>query len=97
MRTRGAPPWPIGVSQAKREDAGRAKRFAVVLDKRSHSMGERHPARVRVHHRRRSTGIAQSVRSSLRRGSLDESERWADALAEKLLTDGGDIGDDEDP
>ena len=34
---------PIGVSQAKREDAGRAKRFAVVLDKRSHSMGERQP------------------------------------------------------
>ena len=39
--------------------------------------------------------IAQSVRSSLRRRSLDESERLADAFAEKLLTDGGDIGDDE--
>ena len=39
--------------------------------------------------------IAQSVRSSLRRRSLDESERLADAFAEKLLTDGGDMGDDE--
>ena len=35
------------------------------------------------------------MRSSLRRRSLDESERLADAFAEKLLTDGGDIGDDE--
>ena len=38
---------------------------------------------------------ADGVRSSLRRRSLDESERLADAFAEKLLTDGGDIGDDE--
>ena len=50
---------------------------------------------VRVCHRRRSPRIAQSVRSSRRRRSLDESERLADAFAEKLLTDGGDIGDDE--
>ena len=39
--------------------------------------------------------LAPSVRSSLRRRSLDESERLADAFAEELLTDGGDIGDDE--
>ena len=39
--------------------------------------------------------LAPSVRSSLRRRSLDESKRLADAFAEELLTDGGDIGDDE--
>ncbi len=39
--------------------------------------------------------LAPSVRSSLRRRSLDEGERLADAFAEELLTDGGDIGDDE--
>ena len=39
--------------------------------------------------------LAPSVRSSLRRRPLDETKRVADAFAEELLTDGGDIGDDE--
>ena len=39
--------------------------------------------------------LAPRVRSSLRRRPLDESKRLADAVAEELLTDGGDIGDDE--
>ena len=38
---------------------------------------------------------ADGVRSSLRRRSLDESEHFADACAEEILSDGGDIGDDE--
>ena len=34
-------------------------------------------------------------RLTQRRRSLDESERLTDAFAEELLSDGGDIGDDE--